>query len=223
MRIDENTRALVTGGSQGLGRALASEIRRRGGQVTVVARRPAELPDGVVQLEGDVAELSPVELAARATELLGGPPTLLIHNASTLGPVPMPELADLSDEALLRVFEVNALAPARITRAFVGAMRAQGQGHILSVSSDAAVEAYGGWGAYGASKAALDHLQRVLREELAGSGLSVSTVDPGEMNTKMHADALPDADPATLADPTLVAVRILDRLAEGEVPARWQP
>ncbi len=223
MRIDETTRALVTGGTQGLGYALAAELRARGAEVVVVARRPAPLPEGVALIEGDIAELSPAELVARVTEYLGAAPTLLIHNASTLGPVPMPELADLSDDALLRVFEVNTLAPARVTRAFVGVMRAQGYGHILSVSSDAAVEAYAGWGAYGASKAALDHLQRVLREELADSGLSASAVDPGEMNTQMHADALPDADPASLANPADVAMRILARLAQGDVPARWQP
>ncbi|MEM9075293.1 MAG: SDR family oxidoreductase, partial [Myxococcota bacterium] len=139
---------------------------------------------------------------------------VLIHNASTLGPVPMPELGDLSEEALRQVFEVNVLGPARLTRALLGDMRRRGRGVIVAISSDAAVESYPGWGAYGASKAALDRLVGVLSAELDGTGIRAFSVDPGEMDTAMHAAALPDADPATLAQPRDVAAKILRLIGE---------
>ncbi len=160
-------------------------------------------------------------IAARAMALAGGPFDLIVHDASTLGPVPMPELADLSDDDLLRVFQVNTLGPQRLTRALLGAMRTLGRGTLVAISSDAAVEAYPTWGAYGASKAALDHLHRVLRAELDGSGIRVFAIDPGEMDTEMHAAALPEADRSQLAEPADVAARILDALQAKPEAMRW--
>jgi NAD(P)-dependent dehydrogenase (short-subunit alcohol dehydrogenase family) len=111
------------------------------------------------------------------------------------------------------VFQVNVLGPIRLARALVGPMVLRGEGLVLTVSSDAAVEAYPGWGAYGASKAALDHAARVWAAELDGTGVRFLSIDPGEMATRMHADALPDADPATLALPEDVARIVADVIA----------
>ncbi len=220
-------RALITGASRGLGRSLALLLASHGLEVILVARHAAALEEVAAEIEaaggravalvGDVADPDPSGLAARALE--HGPIDLLVHNASTLGPLPMPPLAELADGALTEVFEVNVLGPQRLTRALLGTMRAQPAAAIVSISSDAAVEAYPGWGAYGASKAALDHLMRVLATELTGTNIRVVAVDPGEMDTKMHADALPDADPATLADPQDVAEQLLSLLIDPAGPA----
>lgn len=193
-----------------------------------MARHAAALEEVVAEIEAfggravalvaDVGAPDPSGLVARA--LAHGPIDLLIHNASTLGPVPMPPLAELPDGSLSDVFEVNALGPQRITRALLGTMRSQPEAAIVSISSDAAVEAYPGWGAYGSSKAALDHLMRVLAAELADTHVRVVAVDPGEMDTQMHADALPDADPSTLADPGDVAAQLLSLLIDPAGPAR---
>jgi NAD(P)-dependent dehydrogenase (short-subunit alcohol dehydrogenase family) len=206
-------RVLVTGASQGLGRALVLELARRGAQVVGVARKANALEATMREAGGhaiiaDVAD-APEAIAAQVAEL--GGVDVVVHNASTLGPTPLPELADLDDRDLERVFEVNVLGPQRLTRALLGPMRRAGRGWIVAISSDAAVEAYGGWGAYGASKAALDHLMRVLAAELEGTGVRALAIDPGEMNTAMHAAAMPDADPSKLADPNDVAGEILDR------------
>jgi NAD(P)-dependent dehydrogenase (short-subunit alcohol dehydrogenase family) len=134
---------------------------------------------------------------------------LVIHNASTLGPVPLVPLADVSEQELARVLAVNVTGPLALTRAVVGGMVVRGRGTLLFISSDAAVEAYPGWGAYGAAKAAADHAAAVLAIELAGSGVRIISVDPGEMDTDMHKDAIPDADPKTLARPADVARRIM--------------
>jgi NAD(P)-dependent dehydrogenase (short-subunit alcohol dehydrogenase family) len=222
---------LITGASQGLGRALAAALVARGHRVALVARRPEPLAAAVAELRaaggvahGIVADVGSPDAAARvvgeATAALG-PLDVLIHNASTLGPVPLAPLLDLEPEEVEAVFQVNVLGPLRLTRLVAGAMALRGAGVILSISSDAAVEAYPTWGAYGASKAALDHAQRVLAEELRGRGVAVFAVDPGEMDTAMHRDALPDADPATLARPEAVAQAILRLLEPGvEAPTR---
>ena len=140
---------------------------------------------------------------------------MLINNASTLGPVPLRLLLDTNCEDLTRALEVNLVGPFRLTKALVGSMVLCGRGTVVNVSSDAAVEAYQRWGAYGASKAALDHLGRIWAAELAGTGVRLFSVDPGEMNTLMHAEAMPDADPASLADPAEVAARIVALLRKG--------
>lgn len=227
-RIDEHTRALITGGSRGLGRALSLALARKGATVVAVARGQGDLQQleaegggRIHALVADVGSDDASALAARAIALAGGPFDLLVHDASTLGPVPMPPLSELSDDALLRVFQVNTLGPQRLTRALLGPMRTLGRGTIVGISSDAAVEAYPTWGAYGASKAALDHLHRVLRAELEGSGIRVFAIDPGEMDTAMHAAALPDADRTQLADPAEIARRILDTLQAGTEDLRW--
>jgi NAD(P)-dependent dehydrogenase (short-subunit alcohol dehydrogenase family) len=137
----------------------------------------------------------------------------LINNASTLGPSPLRLLLDTDCEDLERALAVNLVGPFRLTKALAGSMALRGRGLVVNISSDAAVETYPRWGAYGASKAALDQLSRVWAAELAGTGVRVLAVDPGEMNTRLHAEAMPEADPASLADPAAVARRILALIA----------
>jgi NAD(P)-dependent dehydrogenase (short-subunit alcohol dehydrogenase family) len=202
---------VVTGASRGLGQALVAELTARGARVVGVARG-----DGT-DIAADVADpAAAARIAGEATALIG-PIDVLINNASVLGPVPLPMLLDLDPTDVEAVFQANVFGPLRLMRALVGGMVLRGSGTVVSVSSDAAVEAYPGWGAYGASKAALEQLTRVLAAELTGTGVDCIVVDPGEMDTKMHADAMPDADRASLARPADVAKRLADRLAKGVV------
>ena len=211
--------ALVTGGSRGLGRALGLALAAAGSPVVLVAREQGPLDQVVAEIRArggrahgiaaDIADREAVAaIAGQATALIG-PIDLLINNASTLGPAPLRLLLDTDCEDLSRALEVNLVAAFRLTKALAGSMVLRRRGTIVNISSDAAVEAYPRWGAYAASKAALDHLGRIWAAELEGTGVCVLTVDPGEMNTRMHADAIPDADPASLADPARVATKIV--------------
>ncbi|MFO0601934.1 MAG: SDR family oxidoreductase [Polyangiales bacterium] len=219
--------ALLTGASRGLGRALAFELARHGARLALVARDAAALDRTVAELRAagaaahafaaDVADKDATHRLAGAAASALGPIDLVVHNASALGPLPMPPLLDTACEDLARVLEVNLVGPFRLTKVLVGSMALRGTGTVLFVSSDAAVEAYPRWGAYGVSKAAADHLARVWAEELRGAGVTVASVDPGEMDTQMHADALPDADRASLARPEDVARTIVRALREGRL------
>jgi NAD(P)-dependent dehydrogenase (short-subunit alcohol dehydrogenase family) len=167
-------------------------------------------------LAGDVGDKDAVYPLAGAAAALVGPIDLLIHNASTLGPTPLPLLLDTACEDLERVLAVNVIGPFRLSKIIAGSMALRGQGLLVHLSSDAAVNAYPNWGAYGLSKAALDHLSRTWAAELDGTGVKSISIDPGEMNTRMHADAIPSADPATLADPRVIAARIAALVARPE-------
>lgn len=226
MNISESA-ALVTGASRGLGAALARELAARGARVALVARDPGTLTATVegIRADGGTAYAVPADiadknaiypLAAAAAELVGSI-DLLVHNASSLGPTPLRLLLDTECEDLERVLAVNLLGPFRLSRAIAGSMALRRTGTIVHVSSDAAVNAYSHWGAYSVSKAALDHLSRIWAEELATFGVRVLAFDPGEMDTIMHREALPDADPATLAEPKHVASRLVSLLADGRV------
>ncbi len=216
--------AIVTGASRGLGRALAVELARTGAQVVLVARESEELHAAVAEIRAaggtahavaaDVGDKEAIHAIAGAAAALVGPIDLLIHNASTLGPTPLRLLFDTECEDLERVLQVNLLGPFRLSKAIAGGMALRGRGTIVHISSDAAVSAYPRWGAYGVSKAALDHLARSWAAELGELGVRVLVVDPGEMDTKMHADAMPEADRATLAQPAEVARRIVARIFE---------
>ena len=210
--------ALITGASRGLGAALAQELARRGARVALVARGERAL-DEVVQrirtaggeahaLPGDVGDKRAALAIAASAAALVGSVDLCVHNASTLGPVPMPLLLNTACENLAAVLKTNLIGPFRISKALAGSMALRGGGLIVHVTSDASVEGYPGWGAYGVSKAALDHLGRIWAAELADLGVRFVSIDPGEMDTEMHADAMPDADRSSLADPTEVAARI---------------
>jgi NAD(P)-dependent dehydrogenase (short-subunit alcohol dehydrogenase family) len=219
--------ALITGGSRGLGLALGRELGAAGARVVLVARRGTELQRGVDEIRAagaeaygivaDVSELGAAHaIAAQAAELLGAV-ELLVNNASTLGHVPLRLLLDTDCEELERTLAVNLVGPFRLTKAVLGSMLLRGSGTIVNVSSDAAVEPYRQWGVYAASKAALEQLTRVWAVELADSGVRMFSVDPGEMNTRMHADAVPDADPATLRDPSAVARALLHTIEDARV------
>jgi NAD(P)-dependent dehydrogenase (short-subunit alcohol dehydrogenase family) len=209
---------LITGGSQGLGRALALQLAAKGAKVVLVARHKAALDEvvneirqqggtafGVVADVGDKESVYPIVGQAAA---LAGPVDILINNASTLGPVPLRLLLDTDCEDFERVLQVNTLGPFRLIKAVAGSMALRQTGVIVNVSSDAAVEAYPTWGVYSASKTALDHLTRILAAELTDTAIRFFSVDPGEMNTRMHADAMPEADPASLRAPSAVAAII---------------
>jgi NAD(P)-dependent dehydrogenase (short-subunit alcohol dehydrogenase family) len=216
--------AIVTGASRGLGRALAVELARAGAKVVLVARESEDLSAAVAEIraEGgtahavaaDVGDKEAIHAIAGAAAARVGPIDLLIHNASTLGPTPLPLLLDTECEELERVLQVNLVGPFRLSKAIGGAMALRGRGTIAFISSDAAVSAYPRWGAYGVSKAALDHLGRSFAAELGELGVRTIVIDPGEMDTAMHAAAMPEADRTTLARPADVAKQIVVRLFE---------
>ena len=215
--------ALVTGASKGLGRALAAALARAGAKVVLVARPSKQLEEAAaaIRAEGFEAHALPADVGdkqaiypiAGAAAALVGPIDLLVHNASTLGEVPLRPLLDTDCETLEQVLAVNLLGPFRLSKALAGPMALRGRGLVVHVSSDAAVEAYPRWGAYGASKAALDHLGRIWAAELEGSGVRFLSVDPGEMDTDMHAAAMPDADRTALARPVQVAAKLVALIA----------
>jgi len=215
--------ALVTGASKGLGAALALELARRGARVALVARGARELADTAARIRAagfeahappaDVGNNHAVHGIAGAAAALVGPIDLLVHNASDLGPTPLRLLLDTECEDLERVLQTNLVGPFRLTKIVAGAMTLRGSGLVVHVTSDAAVAAYPRWGAYSVSKAALDHLNRLWAAELASSGVRFLSIDPGEMDTAMHAAAMPDADRASLLRPSDVASHIV-RLVE---------
>lgn len=220
MRFQGKT-ALVTGASRGLGLALSEALAAEGARVLMVARDAEALGSAAAGLRArglevhtfaaDVSEEAAVlRLADQVHEL--GELHVLVNNAGSLGTVPLPLLLDQDSAGLRRAWEVNALGPFLLMRAFVGPMVLRGEGVVLNISSDAAHEAYPTWGAYAASKAALERLAATLAAEIEGSGVRILTVDPGEMDTRMHADALPEADRATLARPREVAARLVAAL-----------
>ncbi len=223
MNLQHRT-ALVSGASRGLGRALAIALARAGARVVLVARKPRALAAVVEEIRAaggeahaiaaDVADKDATWAIAGQAAALVGPIDILVNNASTLGPVPLRALLDTDCEDLERALAVNLVGPFRLSKALLGPMLLRGQGVVVNVSSDAAVEPYPTWGAYGASKAALDHLSRIWAAELAGSGVRIIAVDPGEMDTDMHAAAMPEANRAALADPARVANRIVGLITD---------
>lgn len=220
---DTRRTALVTGASMGLGHALTAELVRRGWRVVIDARDGGRLatavaalpdPDAVTAIPGDVADPAHRERLAGAVVAASGL-DLLVNNASVLGPSPQPRLADYPLEALEQVFTVNVLAPLALVQAVLPALERR-SGRIVNVSSDAAVEAYEGWGGYGSSKAALDQLTAVLAAE--HPRLRVYAVDPGDMNTAMQQQAFPGEDVSDRAAPESVVPALL-RLVDGDLPS----
>jgi NAD(P)-dependent dehydrogenase (short-subunit alcohol dehydrogenase family) len=217
--------ALITGASRGFGRALAERLAADGWNLTIDARDAAALADAraaidaagpgtVVALAGDVAD--PVHAAALVSAAAGqGRFELIVNNAGTLGPSPLPHVAWLRTADLERVLATNVVAPLRILQAALPHLRSQ-HGAVVNVTSDAAVEGYEGWGAYGASKAALEQLSRVLAAE--EDRVRVYWVDPGDMRTVMHQDAFPGED---ISDRPLPETRVpgLVRLLDERPPS----
>jgi NAD(P)-dependent dehydrogenase (short-subunit alcohol dehydrogenase family) len=212
--------ALVTGGSKGLGLALARRLSAAGARVVIVARHADEVERAARSiphahgLAFDIADKDAAHAIAGAAASLVGPIDLLVHNASTLGPPSLRLLLDTDCEDLSRALEVNLVGPFRLTKIIAGNMAVRGTGTIVHISSDAAVNAYPTWGAYGASKAAQDHLSRILAAELATTGVRVLTFDPGDMDTDLHAAADPTADRAALQRPDDVAARLITLISE---------
>ncbi len=231
--------AVITGGSRGLGRALAIALARGGAKVVVVGRDKARLAEvvNIIRSEGgeafsvvaDVGDKESVYPIVGQAAALIGPIDILINNASTLGPVPLRLLADTDCEDIEVALQVNTIGPFRLMKAVLGSMVLRDFGLIVNISSDAAVEAYPSWGVYSTSKAATDHLTRIAASELSETRVRFLIVDPGEMNTRMHADAMPDADPSRLARPESVAgtivsiIRQADRLQTGSrlIASEW--
>ncbi len=216
--------ALITGASRGLGAALMHTLSAAGWTVVGVARGEDDLHAVVHRIRSSggsaYAVVADVGEPGSAARIVGeavakaGPIDLLVNNASTLGQTPLPLVLDLDEDNLRRILEVNTIAPLRLMRAAAGAMVLRGQGVIVNVSSDAATEPYPEWGGYGASKAALDQLSNVLAAELDGTGVRVITIEPGDMDTAMHREALPDSDPASLRRPADVARAVLPLIVD---------
>ena len=213
--------ALITGGSRGLGRALATELAARkwqviidGRDVAALEKAAAEMGPGVVTaLPGDVDDpRHRTELIATVREL--GGLDLLVNNASVLGPSPQPKLADYPLDVLDRVYKVNVLAPLALIQVVLPELRADGT--IVNVTSDAGVEAYEGWGGYGSSKAALDQLSNILGAE--HPSFHVYAFDPGDMRTQMQQEAFPAEDISGRPEPETVVPSLL-RLVEERPPS----
>ncbi len=200
--------ALVTGGSAGLGRALTSALVGDGWTVVTDGRSPDRLAGlaspQVRAVTGDVTDAAHRERLAAEIDGLGRL-DLLVHNASTLGPLPLRPLRDLDGAGLAETWTTNVAAPVALTRLVLPALRRAG-GAILSITSDAAAEHYPTWGAYGASKAALEHLTLTLAAE---EDLRGYAVDPGDMRTQMQADAFPGEDASDRALPDDVVPHLL--------------
>jgi NAD(P)-dependent dehydrogenase (short-subunit alcohol dehydrogenase family) len=211
--------ALVTGASRGFGAALSRSLARAGWRVVLVARSRERLESVAREIRdsggeawaivGDIAEKRAIHRMSGEAAALVGSIDLVVHNAATLGAIPLRSLAETDCEQLELALATNLLGPFRLSKALVGSMVIRRRGLLVHVSSDAAREAYAEWGAYGISKAALEHLSRTWDTELAGTGVRSMVFDPGEMNTQMHAEALPDADPSTLLDPNIAAERLV--------------
>jgi NAD(P)-dependent dehydrogenase (short-subunit alcohol dehydrogenase family) len=212
--------AVITGASRGLGLALARELASRGWSLVIdargadaleAARRELEDLTQVVAVPGDVGdEQHRRQLIAAA----GGRIDLLVNNASVLGPSPQPELAEYPLDVLEHVYRVNVVAPLALVQLALPALPPGAR--IVNVTSDAAVEAYEGWGGYGSSKAALEQLTNVLAAE--HPELRIYAVDPGDMNTQLHQEAEPGEDLSGLPAPEESVPGLLV-LVEGELPS----
>ncbi len=228
MRTDfnlEDIRVAVTGGTSGLGVALVRLLAAKQARTAFVARTAASVErvahetgaHGVVGDVGRKEDIYPIALQIAGN--LGGL-DVLINNASSLGPVPLVLLADTECEELEEALCVNVLGAFRLTKALFGALAASARERrgalVINIVSDAAVNAYPGWGAYGASKAALRHLTAIWDEETKAQGIRFLAIDPGDMDTPLHALALPEADRSTLNVPSEIG-RGDHRADDGEV------
>jgi NAD(P)-dependent dehydrogenase (short-subunit alcohol dehydrogenase family) len=220
--------ALITGASRGLGAALADGLARQGWRLVIDARDATDLSTAatalsrlttVVAIAGDVVDDDHRAALADAAKGLGGA-DLLVNNASTLGGSPPPALADFPLPALLETFEVNVLAPIALTQLVLPQLRLAAAGAVLNISSDAAVEAYEGWGGYGAAKAALDHASAVLAVE--EPGLRVWSVDPGDLRTRLQQEAFPGEDISDRPLPETVVPHLLGLLRDRPPSGRYR-
>src|SRR5450631_3940996 len=218
--------ALITGGSLGLGRALATELARRGWSVVIDGRRGRLLDDlvaglsprSVTALAGDVADAAHRARLAEAVQRHGRL-DLLVNNASSLGPSPLPHLRDYPLDQLAKVFEVDVLAPLALIQLLHPVLVASA-GTIVNISSDAGAEAYQGWGGYGSAKAALDQASAVLAVE--EPALHVYAFDPGDMRTAMHQRAFPGEDISGRPEPEVAGAALLRLLSHRPPSGRYR-
>jgi NAD(P)-dependent dehydrogenase (short-subunit alcohol dehydrogenase family) len=220
----KGVRVAVTGGTSGLGLALVRILLERGARVAFVARNrdgvervTGERP-GAHGITGDISEKADTyPIAMQILGALGGL-DVLINNASSLGPVPLAPLADTNCEDFEFALQTNVLGPFRLTKALLGALAASARegSHpvVVNISSDAAIHPYPNWGAYGASKAALHHLSGIWNAELESQAIRIISWDPGDMDTPLHAAAVPGADSAALKSPEDAARQLLSNIAD---------
>ena len=221
--------ALITGASRGLGFEIAKAYAKRGAKLVIAARDGQRLATAESELakETDVVALA-LDVSQDAERLVQagferfGRIDVLVNNASELGPSPMPALEAYPWRELERVFRINVLAPLHLTQLVLPGMKERGEGVVINVSSDAGVEAYPGWGGYGASKAALEHISRTLAAELDGTGVRVYAVDPGDMNTDMHRLAEPGVDLSDLPGPAASAPAFVTLVEDEPASGRFQ-
>lgn len=223
------TTALITGASAGLGRSLASALHERGWRLIIDARTARPLhdfavglgtPERVTAIAGDITDPGHRAELIAAARAFGGL-DLLVNNASTLGPTPLPRLADIRLTDVLAVLNANLLAPLALIQLALPLLReAPDPGAVLNISSDAAVEGYPGWGGYGASKAALDQLTAVLAAE--HPQLCLYAVDPGDMRTAMHQAAFPGEDISDRPEPDSVVPALLALLSRRPPSGRYR-
>jgi len=216
-------RVTVTGGTSGLGLSLVRLLADQGARVAFVARTAPAVEftanaTGAFGIIGDVGRKSDIyPIALQIIGNLGGL-DVLVNNASSLGPTPLAPLADTQCEELEQALAVNLLGPFRLTKALFGALAASARDErgaaVINISSDAAINPYSGWGAYGASKAALRHLTAIWAEEGKIDGVRFLSIDPRDMDTPLHALAVPDADPMTLRRPEDSAAEVIDMMLD---------
>lgn len=204
----KDKRVLITGGTSGLGKALDTELLKLGAQTAIVARHA-----GRNVIRGDVSDKNDTHriFAEAVTEL--GSIDVLINNASSLGPTPLKLLMDTECEDFETVLQTNLIGPFRLAKLAASQMILNQFGLVVNISSDAAVNAYERWGAYGVSKAALDHLTRIFQIELEQTGVKFLSLDPGDMDTLLHLAAVPGADRLSLHNPADSAHLILQQIA----------
>jgi NAD(P)-dependent dehydrogenase (short-subunit alcohol dehydrogenase family) len=217
--------ALVTGATRGFGHAVAKALVEAGWTVIATGRDPGRLdrvralaPGRVVAVEGEITDPEHHRALAAAVDRSGGL-DLLIHNASELGPSPLPPVAELDPAQFRRILEVNVVAVLAITQQLLPYLLTAAQPTVVALSSDAAVEGYEGWSGYGASKAALDQLMRVLAVEQPT--LRTYAFDPGDMRTDMHQRAFPGEDISDRPEPGTVVPALLELLRRRPESGRY--
>jgi len=224
----DQLRVAITGGTSGLGLALVREFSARGARVAFLARHAealAKVERENQNTHGIVADVAKKDdIYPAALQIVGelGGLEILINNASDLGPVPLVLLADTSCEDLERAITTNVLGPFRLTKALLGALSASARegraALVINISSDAAVTPYPKWGAYGASKAALRHMTEIWDQELSVEGVRFVSFDPGDMDTPMHALAVPDVDRTTLKTAEAAAHELITAIETAVTP-----
>lgn len=216
-------RVFITGGSKGLGRALAIYLSERGAKVAIIGRDKLTLNSvkaahpQIEIIEGDVSDKQQMPFIASTVITMLGGIDILINNASSLGPAKLHMLIDTECEDFELALQTNLLAPFRLIKSLIAPMLLQKQGIVINITSDAAVNSYAEWGAYGASKAALEHLTKTYAAELSEKGIQFYAIDPGDMDTDLHRQALPEADSSQLRQPEHSAAMLINLLEENSL------